>query len=191
MAPKSQVTASGQTSPTPDGNGPELESSAKPRFDWAALSVPVTMANKTTPSDIKVNVLETVPDPIRQRAEQSLTINVERVKAVASSTAKRPRIDYHWELQAVADKAMGDEFVKLIGKYAKYRPSDKDIPHAGPNSPKGQVTARCGDPGHYRKMEDGQYVTTDPKHADAFMGVRYSVRPFEQRGDRARLPGTA
>lgn len=169
----------------------DAASKTKAEFDWSALATPVTMANKATPSAIKVNVIETVPDAIRQRAESSLTINTERVKATKGSNAKRARVDYHWELQAVTDAAMGEQFVKLITKYAKYRPADADVPHAGPNSPKGQVTARCGTPGHYRKTEDGEYLNTTKDTAGAFYGVRYSVRPFEQRGDKARLPGTA
>jgi hypothetical protein len=160
-------------------------------FDWDALPVPVAMANKAGPSAIRVNVLETVPEPIRQRAERSLLINVERVRAVAGSSAKRPRIDYHWELQAVPDAEMGALFVKLITKYAKYRPDGADIPHAGPNAPKGQVTARCGDVAWYRTTADGEHVVTVKDADGAYLGVRYSVRPFEQRATTGRLPGTA
>lgn len=161
-------------------------------FDWGTLDAPHAMATKqSTPGTIKVKVLETVPEPIRQRAEQSLTINTERVKAVANSTAKRPRIDYHWDLQPVPNTETGDKFIKLITKYAKYRPADQEIPHAGPASPKGQVTARCGNVGHYRKLNDaGEYVACDEKAEGAFMGVRYSVRPAEQRTTK-RLPGSA
>jgi hypothetical protein len=165
--------------------------SARPdTHDWSALAEPVTMQPRTTFSGVKVNVLETVPEPIRQRAEASLTINAERVKAKAKSDAKRARVDYHWSLQRVTDKAMGEAFVKLITKYAKYRPAEGDIPHAGATSPKGQVTARTGDVLHFRKVADDEYVACEPATEGAFTGVRYSVRPFEQRGDTARLPGT-
>jgi hypothetical protein len=187
-----------QTPPTPPAvppaaDAPEQPSSPLPKTitDWSTLAAPVAMANRQGPSGIKVNVLESVPAPIRERAEASLTINAERVKAKASSSAKRARIDYHWQLQAVADQAMGEQFVKLITKYAKYRPSEGDIPHAGPTSPKGQVTARTGNVDWFRKIADGEYVQTAKTTEGAFMGVRYSVRPFEQRGDTARLPGSA
>jgi hypothetical protein len=94
-------------------------------------------------------------------------------------------------LQAFGDKDTGEKFVKMLTKYAKYRPSEGDIPHAGPTSPKGQVTVRTGDVRHYRKVADDEYVATEPATEGAFWGVRYSVRPLEQRGDTARLPGTA
>lgn len=199
MAPRSkqsQQTADGTVTPTPDGNGPELEGTpsgdGKPAaFDWGTLAAPHAMANKTSPGSIKVDVIKTVPEGIRQRAESSLTINVERVKAVANSNAKRPRIDYHWDLQPVPDKDTGEQFVKLITKYAKYRPADTEIPHAGPNAPKGQVTARCGNVGSFRKDGGGDYVACDEKAEGAFTGVRYSVRPFEQRATTGRLPGSA
>lgn len=149
------------------------------------------MPTKVTITGIKANVLETVPDAIRLRAEQSLTVNAERVKAAANSTAKRSRIDYHWQLQAVPDSATGEQFVKLITKYARYRPADRDIPHAGATSPKGQVTARCGQVHHYRETDGGEFVFCDATADGAFWAVRYSVRPFEQRSASGRLPGTA
>lgn len=191
MAPKPTPPATPLQAPAPDA--PEQPGSPLPKTltDWSTLAAPVTMDNKQGASGIKVNVLESVPAPIRERAEASLTINAERVKARASSSAKRARVDYHWQLQPVADLAMGEQFVKLITKYAKYRPSEGDIPHAGPTSPKGQVTARCGPVGHYRKVADDEYVISSAGAASAFVGVRYSVRPFEQRGDTARLPGSA
>lgn len=191
MAPRKQTSADGTSAPTPDGNGPELEATSKKGFDWAALAAPVAMPNKLNPGAIKVDVLATVPEPIRQRVEVSLAINAERVAAKATSTATRPRVDYHWECQPVTDEAMGAEFAKLATKYAKYRPSDKDIPHAGPKSPKGQITVRCGNPGHFVKGEDGVPVACSESTEGAFYGVRYSARPFEQRQDAARVPGTA
>lgn len=199
MAPRSskaQTTADGTVTPTPDGNGPELEATRAGNgqsdgFDWGTLAAPHAMATKTSVGSIKVDVIKTVPEVIRQRAESSLTINVERVKAVANSNAKRPRIDYHWDLQPVPNKDTGEQFDKLLTKYAKYRPADVEIPHAGPNAPKGQVTARTGGVGTYRKTGDGEYIACDATADGAFMGVRYSVRPFEQRSTTARVPGSA
>lgn len=158
--------------------------------DWSTLAAPVVMATRQGPSAIKVNVLETVPEPIRQRAEASLTINVERVKAASKSAAKRARVDYHWELQQVPTMAMGEGFTKLITKYAKYRPAEGEIPHASGNSPRGQVTARCGAVGHFRKTADGEYEACAATADGAFIGLRYSVRPFENRKDTARAPGS-
>lgn len=191
MAPKKDPsTPTGNSTPDAGTTTPG-NATAKPSFDWGTLAAPVAMPNKPTPSTIKVDVLATVPEPIRQRVEASLTINTERVNAKAKSTAKRARVDYHWECQPVTDEAMGAEFVKLATKYAKYRPSDKDIPHAGPTSPKGQITVRAGAPGHFRKGEDGAPVACAADADGAFYGVRYSARPFEQRNDSARMPGTA
>lgn len=164
---------------------------AKPVFDWNALAAPVAMATRTVPSSATVNVLESVPEPIRLRAETSLSINVERAKAVARSTAKRPRIDYHWELQQVPDEETGNLFARLIARYARYRPSEGVIPGAAANLPNGQVTARCGAVGWYVKAADGQVTPSGPVNDQAFLGVRYSVRPFERRSTTARLPGTA
>jgi hypothetical protein len=181
-APPTPAPAPEPTQPTPVSDT---------GFDWSKLDAPVAMENKRTFGGVTANVIETVPEPIRQRAEASLTVNAERVKAKANSSAKRARIDYHWSLQIVPDKATGEQFVKLITKYAKYRPAEVTIPHAGPTSPKGQVTARTGDVNHFRQMPDGEYVVVSATADGAVMGVRYSVRPFEQRGDTSRLPGSA
>lgn len=174
---------------TPPGGEPTPETPAA--FTWAELAPAVAMPTKAAFTGISVNVLESVPEPIRQRAEASLVINTERVKRTAGSSAKRPRIDYHWDLQPVPTTDLGGEFVKLLGKYAKYRPAGKDVPHAGSTSPQGQVTARCGDPGYYRAHGDAEYVACDAAAEGAFLAVRYSVRPLEQRATTARLPGTA
>lgn len=191
MTPKPHppnAPTSGQTATEPEQPGSPLP---KELPDWSALTAPVVMPNKQSPAGITVNVLESVPAPIRERAEASLTINVERVKAQANSKAKRPRIDYHWQLQPVPDTATGEQFAKLLGKYAKYRPSEGDIPHAGPTSPKGQVTARTGNVGSFRKTADDTYEACDATAEGAFLGLRFSVRPFEQRSDTRRAPGTA
>jgi hypothetical protein len=171
----------GQTGGTPDAAA----------FDWGNLAEPVAMPNKQGVLNIKVNVLETVPGPIRVRAEASLAINAQRVADKANSAAKRARINYHWDVQPIPDAEWAGRFRYAISKYAKYRPSDKDIPHAAEGSPRGQVTARTGDPGWFRTPEDGVPVACSEGDDGAFYGVRYSVRPFEQRSDTSALPGTA
>lgn len=191
MAPKKDTTPPAATDPEANKAAAAANAEATAKSEWDELPEPVAMPNKQSTGDIKVNVLETVPEPIRVRAEASLAINVKRVAAKASSTAKRARIDYHWDVQPIKDAEQGARFGKLITKYAKYRPSDKDIPHMADGAPKGQVTARTGDPGYFVKGADGVPVAAAQGDEGAFYGMRYSVRPFEQRGDSARLPGTA
>lgn len=190
MAPKQTP----KTDPKPEGQAPAgqgaPEQSQEPEWTWDNLPEPAEMPEKVAFTGIKANVLTTVPEPIRQRAETSLGVNAKRVAAKAGSAAKRSRVNYHWSLQIVPSEQRGNEFIKAIIKYAKYRPSDVEIPHALEGSPTGQVTARCGAVSHYRREDDGTYVATDPTTAGAVLAVRYSVRPFEQRGDTARVPGS-
>lgn len=190
MAPKQTPTPPPAGAPPADA--PEIPGSPLPKEldEWAELPAPVAMANKQGPSSITANVLETVPDVIRQRAEASLAINTERVAKVQGSTAKRKRIDYHWDLQPVKDQAQGERFSQAITKYAKYRPSEGTIPHAATTSPRGQVTARCGNPGYFKQVAEGEYEACAATAEGAIMGIRYSVRPFEQRSDTRKLPGS-
>jgi hypothetical protein len=160
-------------------------------FTWDQLAPPLESPTKVAGADAKVDVLTVVPEPIRARAEASLSINTQRVAAGTTSQAARPRVDYWWDVQPVPDEERGKEFAAFLVKYAKYRPADKPVPHAAANSPKGQVTARPQAPGWWRKTEDGKSVACTQDATGAFLGVRYSVRPFEQRKDSARLPGTA
>lgn len=193
------VTIGDATTPVPamqddmEQHAPEDETAlaTPPAMDWSAMTAPVAMPTKQAFPGVRANVLKTVPEPIRQRAEQSLTVNTERVAKRATSTAKRARVNYHWDLQAVTSIDMGAAFIKLVTRYAKYRPAGATIPHAGPNSPPGQVTVRCGDPSYYRKTEADSYAMCDKGDEGAFIAVRYSVRPFEKRRDAARAPGTA
>jgi len=188
MAPRPTPTpppAPAQTDPTADAT-PQPTPAAE--FDWSELGAPVAMPNKVTVSNTVIDVVTTIPEPIRQRAETSLTVNAARVAAKAGSTAKRSRIDYHWSVQPVATKEMGAKFAGLLTKYAKHRPAEGDVPHAGPDSPKGQVTARTGEPAHYITPEGGVPEPATPTAEGAWLGVRYSVRPFEQRKDTARMP---
>lgn len=160
-------------------------------FDWAKLDAPKPMPTKTSIGTITVDVLAKVPAPIRERAEASLAINTKAVAAKATSNAARPRVDYHWDIQPVASKEMGEAFIKQVTKYAKYRPADKPIPHIGKDVAKGQCTARTGEVTHYRAVDDDGYVACDAQAEGAFLGVRYSVRPLEVRNTTNRLPGTA
>jgi len=160
-------------------------------FDWGTLDSPVAMPDKKVGTDIKANVLETVPEPIRQRCEASLAINTARVAAKPAKEGKRPRVNYHWDVQPLPNQKIADDFIKAITKYAKYRPLLADIPFASPDVARGQVTARCGEPSWFVKDGDGTPEASEQGKDGAFYGVRYSVRPFEQRSSAARLPGTA
>lgn len=159
--------------------------------DWDTLPEPVAMPAKVVNVDIKANVVDSVPAPIRMRAEASLAINAAKVAKKAGSTSARKRVDYDWPVQRVASEKMGADFKRLVVKYAKYRPSEGEIPFKGDDSPVGQVTARAGDPTWFVLKEDGTYSEAAQTDDGAFLGVRYSVRPFEARSDSARVPGTA
>lgn len=159
--------------------------------DWDTLPEPAAMPVKVVNVDIKVNVVESVPAPIRMRAEDSLAVNAARVAKKEGSTSARKRVDYDWPVQRVASEKMGADFKRLLVKYAKYRPSEGGIPFKADNSPLGQVTARAGDPTWFAMQENGTYTEAAQTDDGAFLGVRYSVRPFEARRDSARVPGTA
>jgi hypothetical protein len=160
-------------------------------MDWDTLPEPVVMPTRTVVVTIRPKVIETVPEPIRKRAEASLSVNTAMVARRAGSTSARKRVPYHWDVQRVATEAMGVKFVNLLTKYGKYRPADTEVPFADVASPKGQVTARCGKPGYYVTQEDGTYSEADQNATGAYLGVRYSVRPFEARSQAATLPGSA
>lgn len=185
-----------RTPKTPDTPAPAPETPAEPQapvlvdMDWDTLPEPVAMPTRTVEVRISPKVLESVPEPIRKRAEASLTINAALVEKKAGSTSARKRVNYHWDVQRVATPEMGVKFKNMLVKYAKYRPADLDIPHRDEKSPKGQITARAGEPTYYVTKEDGTYAEADKSAAGAYLGVRYSVRPFEARSDAARVPGT-
>lgn len=175
-----------QTDATP---APAANGTADP-FDWSALAAPIVMPTKTVATAITANVLETVPEQIRQRAEASLKHNTAAKAAKAASTAKRARIIYHWDFQPVTDDKMAAAFDRLITKYAKYRPNIDNVPFADEKSPRGQVTARTGNPGYFVCTAEGEFTPCKHDTKGAMYGLRYSVRPFEQRQDTSRLPGT-
>jgi hypothetical protein len=65
------------------------------------------------------------------------------------------------------------------------------IPHAGSDSPRGQITVRVGLPVWFINGDDGIPVATAEGVEGAYLGVRFSARPREQRDGGTRLPGTA
>lgn len=164
---------------------------AKPVSEWDELEPAVAMPNTVSVGNIKVNVLESVSDAIRSRAEASLAANAKAVADKADSTAKRPRVNYHWAVQKLASKEQGERFGKALSRYGKYRPATGDIPHRAEHSPMGQVTVRTGVICHYKLNDEGVPAVCGEKDEGAYLGLRYSVRPLEQRGDANRLPGTA
>lgn len=177
---------------TPPADTPQPPAPVEqPALDWYTLPAPVAMPDRKPFQGITVKVVETVPGPIRTRAEASLAVNAAKVKAKTTSSASRPRVDYHWDIQPVVTTEMGTRFVALITKYSKYRPSEGTIPFAHEDSPAGQVTARCGDVGYYVTRETGEVDACEPTTEGSYLGVRYSVRPFEKRNNTSRLPGTS
>ena len=187
--PNTRATPDAPQTPSEPATG--TAAAAAPEFDWGTLAAPVPMPERKPFQGVKVFVVNTVPEPIRVRAELSLAVNQKKVADKTDSSASRKRVDYHWDVQPVATSRMGEKFSQLIVKYSKYRPSDAPIPHAHPDSPKGQVTARVGTPMHYVNTGDTEPQACDATTEGAYLGVRYSVRPFERRNSTARLPGTA
>lgn len=168
-----------------EGTAPELDD------EFASLPPPVAHNPGDSKRDYRFDAIAGTSEHIRQRAEQSLAVNAKRVAAKDASTAARPRVNYHWDIQPVKDAHQGSRFVRALEKYAKYRPDHENIPFRGIDAPWGQVTARCGAPILW-VTDDGTdrprvAADTDP----GYWGVRYSVRPLEQRGAKHRLPGSA
>lgn len=189
------VRTAGQ--PTPDSTPTltdaliDILTPAQPAFTWDDLAAPIPMPSKVIPIPRKVDAIAETPEPIRMRAELSLSLNVAAVADVAASAASRVRVNYVWRVQAVPSVKVAQDFIKALTRYAKYRPAADHIPFADPDSPKGQVTARTGDVTWYRQDAVGNTMAASESADGAFMGVRYSVRPFEARGGARRLPGIA
>lgn len=180
--------------PKPEDTKPEdtkPEADAKPVSEWDDLKPAVSMPNKTFDGNIRVNVLDSIHQAIRSRAEASLAVNTTAVAAKTTSNAKRARVNYQWDVQPIADAQQGERFDKALSKYAKYRPATGDIPFKAEHSPMGQVTCRTGVPIFYKTGSDGKPEACAETDEGAYLGLRYSVRPLEQRGDSNRLPGTA
>lgn len=191
MANKPTPTAPQADDATPQADQQLTANGTADSFDWNAMADPIVMPTRAAVTPVVANVLETVPEPIRVRAETSLMLNTAAKAAKAGSTARRARVTYHWDFQPVTDDKMAAAFDRLLSKYAKYRPNVREIPHAHETSPRGQVTARLGAPGWFVRDETGEFVPCQAAEPNAMYGLRYSVRPFEQRKDTARVPGTA
>jgi len=170
----------------PDGSAPVVAIG----FDWTALKPAVRMPNKVSVGNIKVNVLESVPEPIRKLAESSLDINAKAVAAKSGSKAKRARVNYEWDVQPVNDKAMAEALDRLFAKYAKYRPATGDIPHRADHSPMGQITVRTGEPGYYRVPESGEPEDRQ-REAQGHVGHRDVVTEAELYGGEHDQDGAA
>lgn len=169
----------------------EAEATKPEPSEWDELEPAVSMPNKVSVGNIKVDVLTSVPEAIRSRAEASLALNAKAVADKSGSNAKRARVNYRWDVQKLASKEQGERFDKAITKYGKYRPATGDIPHRAEHSPMGQITVRTGVVCHYKLDAKGIPTVCNEKDEGAYLGIRYSVRPLEQRGDTNRLPGTA
>jgi len=191
MAGKTSTTTTPTTTDAPAADTNGQTPTAKPTFDWAELAAPMAAPSKTATVDRKVDAIAETPEPIRQRVEVSLMKTVARIKAKANSSAKRVRVEPYWTVQPLASEAQGEAFIKAATRYAKYRPTTGDIPHRDTDAPMGQITVRFGKVGHYTKSETGEATPAEATADGAFLGVRYSARAFEGRGDSTRVPGTA
>lgn len=191
MARTSQPAGQAPADVTDQAAAAAMAATDPPQDEWAALPAAVPMPAKKAAPPVRPNVLETVPDPIRERLEQSLALSCKAKAKAAASSAKRPRIDYDWQLQPVSDVDQGKRFIGHCAKYAKYRPTNTTIPHRQDGTPDGQITVRTGDPLFFIATDKGYDVAPDAKAEGAFLAVRFSARPFENRNDTARLPGSA
>ena len=185
-------TAAPQAPGTNPGNGAPgtPDTTPEPAIDWGTLASVIPLAADTTPAGRTINVIAEIPEPIRQRAELSLAENTRRVAVHAAKIGTRARVNYRWDLQQVATVKMGEKFAAALVRYSKYRPANVAIPHREAGTPDGQVTARCGAPAWFKLSTAGEAVPCSNNDEGAFLGVRYSVMPFEQRKATARLPGT-
>jgi hypothetical protein len=189
MAPKPADQTPDTTPQTTDPQTPGTTPDAATEFDWNELDGPLEMPSKQGQAVTRIDVITEIPELIRARAEESLGINAVRVAAKLTSRASRPRVDYFWLIQPVKSEAMGKKFCDLMLRYAKYRPSDGVIPFIGEESPMGQVTCRMGEIGWYKTDANNENIACTATAEGAFLAVRYSVRPFEQRSSASRLPG--
>ena len=159
-------------------------------FNWNDLETPLLMPDRIAYPPVARDVISEVPAAIRMRIEDQLAINVVAIKKAAVSAAKRPRIDYEYRVQRVPDTKVGEEYREYLKLYAKHRPEDGTIPHKHGTSPFGQITIRTGEVRAYRLLSSGIPVACDATEDGAFLGVRYSARPFEERSGARKLPGS-
>jgi hypothetical protein len=190
MANAKTPEASAETAEAFKRDNPSMPEVKPAEFTWDQLAAPTVMPSKRVAASNAIDVLKEVPESIRVRAEVSLADNVKAVAKANASTAVRPRPDYEWRVQPVPTTEIGVKFRQEIARYAKYRPADKTIPHMALGSPVGQVTARTGEPSWYANDAAGIPQNAAQGDAGAYLGVRYSVRPFEDRKGTARAPGT-
>jgi hypothetical protein len=191
MAPSKDTTPETTNPSQPAEQSRYVILAAPAAFDWDTLGDVLVMPNKVgTPSTV-VDVMTTVPAAIRRRAEANLAANAIAVAKVSESTARKPRPDYVWVVQPVPTREIGLDFCGHLVQYAKYRPASATLEYAHLNAPRGQVTARFGEPSWYVNGLGDVPVAATEAADGAYLGVRWSVRPFENRSGAARLPGTA
>lgn len=178
MPRKPNLIETGQTDGTP-----------APVFDWDALTPPVDAPANTYTVGAQFDPIADTPKPIRERIETSLTDSVAAIKRATDAGKKANTVSPQWKLQAVTDKAMAEKLVKLMRKYAQYRP-EKDVEFYTPGNPVGQITLRGAavhyvPEGHADLKSDQAPVKliTKPVPEGIAAGwyVRYAAKPLESR----------
>lgn len=182
-------------------------------FNWDELlepeASPVKASSVFAP---RVSVLESIPAPIRQRAEISLAETAAGMHAYAAAGKNVKNYIPPWKIQPVPSQEQGKEFAKLLRKYGQYRPEsgpeNTPIPFLVPAifdgkniTPLGQVTIRIGEPAWFERTTDGLIPAKKLTEAQLkkpaelikkgyTLAVRYVVKPLETRKATTTLPGT-
>jgi hypothetical protein len=163
---------------------PAAEPTPKPVYNWDELLPSTDAPAHVVSVSAPVDVLTEIPSPIRHRIEGSLMASIE-AKFAHVNAGKNPK-DFRpvWKLQRVTDEAQGKEFIRLINRYAKFRPDHWEGRDS--RTPSGQITVRTGVPALVKKAENGSILPEDAQ----YWAVRYQAKPLESK-DTKRLPGSA
>ena len=167
-----------------DTQTPVTPPAAKPVYDWDTLLPSTDAPAHIVSTGTKVDVIRDVPLPVRMRVEGSLIATILAKVEWVTAGRKVENFKPVWKLQPVADEAQGKEFVKLVTKYAKYRPQHWE--QRDTRTPEGQITVRTGAPTLVKKDPvSGADVETP------YWAVRYQAKVLEAKKDTARVPGSA
>lgn len=165
-----------------------------PEFDWdALLPAQEAPAVSTAPKRFEIT---SIPAPLRQRIELSLAGTMKAIKdarAKAIKDQKDPEkaekeVPPQWKLQPVGSVGQAEEFLKLVRKYAQYRPSAENggekLEYREPGTPVGQITLRGA---HVQYVAKASEVDQSKRKHLAPEGiapghyVRYAAKPLENR----------
>lgn len=164
-------------------------------FDWDVLTPPVDAPAATYAVGTTINPLE-VPENLRKWSEESLRDSVAAIKTATDKGNKAESVPPQWKLLALPTVDMAEAGLKLMRRYAQYRP-DKEIPFYVAGSPTGQITLR-GAVVQYASKEDVakdgakpestrkglKLCPVDPATGEAVapgVYIRYAAKPLEVR----------